>query len=66
MAKWLEEARSPDVYINAQELLASSPPGAIVVELLPHAIEDTGYDGGALQLLQQIYEWGYTHVSHSG
>ena len=41
-------------------------PGAIIVELHPHAMEEAGYQGGALRLLEQVYEWGYTHVSHSG
>ena len=49
-----------------QELLKRSAPGVIIVELHPQAIEDTGYEGGALRLLQQVYDWGYTHVSHSG
>ena len=36
------------------------------MELHPHAMEEAGYEGGALRLLEQVYEWGYTHVSHSG
>lgn len=49
-----------------QELLARSKPGVVLIELHPHAVEATGYEGGALRLLEQVYEWGYTHVSHSG
>jgi hypothetical protein len=50
----------------SQDILRRCKPGVIIVELHPHAMEETGYDGGALRLLEKVYEWGYTHVSHSG
>ena len=49
-----------------QEVMSRSKPAVIIVELHPHAVESTGYEGGALRLLQQMVAWGYTHISHSG
>jgi hypothetical protein len=49
-----------------QEVVRRHPPGVILVELHPTAMEGTGYMGGALRLLQDLYSWGYTDVSHSG
>ncbi len=46
--------------------MARSKPAVIIVELHPQAMASSGYKGGAYQLLQQMYDWGYTHVSHSG
>lgn len=46
--------------------MARSKPAVIIVELHPQAMASSGYEGGAYQLLQQMYNWGYTHVSHSG
>eukprot|EP00884_Botryococcus_braunii_P017341 jgi/Botrbrau1/4290/Bobra.0390s0030.1 len=48
------------------EVLRRHAPGVILVELHPSAVEATGYLGGALRLLQDLYSWGYTDVSHSG
>ena len=49
-----------------QSVMRRSTPGVILVELHPQAVESSGYDGGAVRLLQQVYDWGYTHVSHAG
>ncbi len=49
-----------------QDTVKRCKPGVIIVELHPHAVEETAYQGGALRLLEMVYEWGYTHVSHSG
>lgn len=65
-AKGSRSGEVAEVVAIAQDLLERSAPGVIVVELHAHAIEETGYEGGALRLLRQMYDWGYTHVSHSG
>ena len=36
------------------------------MELHPQQLEDNGFDGGAVALLEELYSWGYTDVSHSG
>ena len=43
-----------------------TPPGVLLLELMPGAIEATGYAGGGLRLLTELYDAGYTDVSHSG
>lgn len=42
------------------------PPGAILLELHPDALDSNGYQGGAVALLQELYNLGYTDISHSG
>ena len=49
-----------------QEVMEAWPPGVVMVELHPAAVAGTGYEGGAIRLLQRLYDWGYTGISHSG
>ena len=50
-----------------QELLARpSPPSVIVLELYPQLLEQHGFPGGAVGLLESLWERGYTDISHSG
>ena len=46
--------------------MRQTPPGAILLELHPDAVEAHGYPGGAGAVLQQLHALGYTDMSHSG
>ena len=54
--------------VLAQGLLQrpTLPPGVVLLEMLPAAVEAAGYEGGALALLGRMHAWGYTDMSHSG
>ena len=49
-----------------QDVVEKSKPGVIMIELYPNNMDELGYSGGALSLLEGIYNSGYQHVSHSG
>ena len=48
-----------------QDVIASSPPSVILMELNPSQMEAVGL-ADAATLLQQLYDMGYTDISHSG
>ncbi|KAL3159283.1 hypothetical protein ABBQ32_011245 [Trebouxia sp. C0010 RCD-2024] len=48
-----------------QEVIMSSPPSVILMELAPSQMEAVGL-ADAATLLQQLYQLGYTEISHSG
>ena len=51
----------------AQEVFTGpKPPGVVLLELHPAAMEAHGFEGGAVALLQRLYSLGYTYISHSG
>ena len=50
-----------------QDLIATKPPGVILMELYPQAMNRLGdSDGDAAELVQRMYDWGYSDISHSG
>lgn len=48
-----------------QEVIVSSPPSVILMELAPLQMDAVGL-ADAATLLQQLYDLGYTEISHSG
>lgn len=48
-----------------QDVIAMSPPSVILMELTPSQMEAVGL-ADAATLLQQLYDMGYTDISHSG
>lgn len=48
-----------------QEVIVSSPPSVILMELAPSQMDAVGL-ADAATLLQQLYHLGYTEISHSG
>lgn len=50
---------------GAAKLMATRPPPIVVLELRPTAMQAAGWaDPGTV--LQRMWEWGYTDISHSG
>ncbi|KAK9834954.1 hypothetical protein WJX84_011882 [Apatococcus fuscideae] len=50
-----------------KDLIATKPPGVILMELYPQAMNRLGdSDGDAAELVQRMYDWGYSDISHSG
>ena len=56
----------PEHHVNGlQEVIMSSPPSVILMELAPSQMDTVGL-ADAATLLQQLYDLGYTEISHSG
>ena len=55
------------INVRCQGLLGGErPPGVVLLELYPDALEQYGYPGGAVAVLQHLQDLGYTDISHSG
>ena len=48
-----------------QEVIVASPPSVLLMELAPSQMDAVGL-ADAATLLQQLYDLGYTEISHSG
>jgi len=48
-----------------QDVITQSPPSVILMELTPSQMQAVGL-ADAATLLQQLYDLGYTDISHSG
>ena len=64
-AKQLARQVLTHVVVPLQDVIASSPPSVILMELNPSQMEAVGL-ADAATLLQQLYDMGYTDISHSG
>ena len=62
--KLLAVVQTQSVVLGMQELLEAAPPKAIMLELYPHSMP--GGPAEATLLLRQLYNMGYTVMSHSG
>ena len=51
--------------VLAQDVITQSPPSVILMELTPSQMQAVGL-ADAATLLQQLYDLGYTDISHSG
>ena len=51
--------------LGVQDVITRSPPSVILLDLLPAQMAAVGL-AGAATLLQQLYDMGYTEISHSG
>lgn len=49
---------------GAERLMSEAPPPIVIIEFNAWAVERSGF--GAMRLLEQMYAWGYTDMSHSG
>ncbi len=50
-----------------QDLIATRPPGVILMELYPASMDRLGdAQEDAADLVQRLYDWGYSDISHSG
>ena len=56
---------SPICEVLVQDVITQSPPSVILMELTPSQMQAVGL-ADAATLLQQLYDLGYTDVSHSG
>lgn len=53
--------------LSLQGVLSNdSAPNAVLLELHADKLEQYGYPGGAVAVLQQLYDLGYTDISHAG
>ncbi len=51
--------------VHVQDVITQSPPSVILMELTPSQMQAVGL-ADAATLLQQLYDLGYTDISHSG
>ena len=56
---------SPICEVLVQDVITQSPPSVILMELTPSQMQAVGL-ADAATLLQQLYDLGYTVISHSG
>ncbi|KAK9862507.1 hypothetical protein WJX84_003997, partial [Apatococcus fuscideae] len=50
-----------------KDLIATKPPGVILMELYPSALDRLGdKNGDAADLVRRMYDYGYSDISHSG
>ena len=56
---------SPICEVLVQDVITQSPPSVILMELTPSQMQAVGL-ADAATLLQQLYDLGYTDISHSG
>lgn len=56
---------SPICEVFVQDVITQSPPSVILMELTPSQMQVVGM-ANAATLLQQLYDLGYTDISHSG
>lgn len=52
-------------YNGLQEVIVTAPPSVILLELAPPQMDIVGL-ADAATLLRQLYDLGYTEISHSG